>query len=320
VSYGSTLRLLGAIARGRPLSICTTDGNYIAPPDFMCLATAECAAHGAAYMVWSCWEPAFRDALAGSVARYHDFLRTNEHLFIGNGADAEIVLLWPYENWLRRSDCPTASLARELSAANLQYRVVTESQLDKGALPTNCLIVHAAEEDFVRPTTAAKLRACEAAGGRVAAVTLKPAAVRAGAETNRLSVTNSGPLSVAGLRELLDPPSVTVKNQPGVRAVVDRTSGGQCLLHLYNLNVARTDSYRDQVTPAENVEVTWYLPVRQQDMKEIQLLTPDEQGISGSVKCASTKVATRLGDRVKVEFVVPKLWIWTMVQAEAGGR
>src|SRR4029079_4961916 len=109
VSYAGTLRMIQAIANDRPLSVCTTDGDYFTPPGLMTLAIAECAAHDASYLVWSCWDEKFRAHSAAAVAQYHQFLADQTHLVARSQPVSDLLLIWPYENWLRRDDCPTAS-------------------------------------------------------------------------------------------------------------------------------------------------------------------------------------------------------------------
>ncbi len=310
VSYGSTLRLLHAIT-SQPLSVCTIDGNYTAPADFMCLATAECKAHDAAYMVWSCWDPAFRSGLAASVARYQDFIRTNEGMFVCAGPVSEILLVWPYQNWLHQRDCLTAMLARELSAANLQYSVTTDSRLkDYGpnsGLKSYRMIIYAAEEGLGPKVPLKMLEEYQRGGGIVRPVFAKP-----GGKISPLGLANAVPVSVASLPGMLDERIVAITNQPGVRAALRVMPGRGFVLHLYNLNVTRKDTYQDEVIPAENVNVELYLPDLQADVECIRILTPDENGSRGEVKFS--RLPTKKG--VKLEFVVPKIWIWTVAKVE----
>ncbi len=297
VSYASTLRLIHAIGNGRPLAICTTDGDYIAPVNLMALSIAECTAHDAAYMVWSCWEPAFRDSLAASVARYHNFLEAHAGLFSNSQSVADVLLIWPYENWLNRDVCLTAQLARELSAHNVQYEVITEADLTVQRLKGYPAVAFAAEEGFVRKVTPDTLRAYEEQGGAVMPVS--SVASRAGGITFNLDP----------LKKTMGSASVALQGPLGVRAVARRTQDGEYLLHLYNLNVMRTDKYHDAVTPAENVRVSWLLPVGAPDMNRVNFLTANPQGTSGRQECTSST----LNGRTRLDFVVPKLWVWTVV-------
>jgi len=71
------LALVHAVANGRPLSICTRMAITSVPRDDG-LAIAECAAHDAAYMSWTCWEPQYRKAFAAGLACYQES-STNTH-------------------------------------------------------------------------------------------------------------------------------------------------------------------------------------------------------------------------------------------------
>ena len=123
-------------------------------------------------------------------------------------------------------------------------------------------------------------------------------------------------MDVNQLKTSLIPPLVTVTGPPGVRAVVRRTKSGDYLLHIYSLNVARKDTYHDEVIPAENVKLEWYLPEVKRDMKSFQLLTPDNSGTSTEVKFTKTGVE----NGVKLTFVIPKLTIWTIAEAKITGK
>jgi hypothetical protein len=87
-------------------------------------------------------------------------------------------------------------------------------------------------------------------------------------------------------------------------------------LHLYNLGVTRTDTYHDEATVAKNVNVIWYLADGQRDVKSIKLFSPDREATVGEVKLTQTVADGRL----KLEFVVPNLWVWTVVRPEFGRK
>ncbi len=302
VSYAGPLRMLHAINNGRPLSICTIDGNYTAPAGFMKLAIAECAAHDAAYMVWSCWELAARTALEENVAAYHDFMRKHEKLFVDSRSAPEMLLIWPSENWVRTRDCATASLARELSAANLQYDVVTESDLSAGVLRQYRMVIYATAEPMARKATMEVFGAYKKGGGRVIPLSLKAGAT---AGTNDV-------MTVARLQQMLKTPAVTVTGAAGVRAVMRQSNAGAPLLHVYNLDVARKDAYHDTVKPVKDVKITWRLPPEAEAITDLRLLTPDDEATSGEV--AFMRIIENGG--VKFELVVPELRQWTVVVAK----
>jgi len=312
VSYGSTLRLIHSLDHGRPLSICTTDGDYIGPPNLMGLAIAECTAHDAAYMVWSCWEPAYRSGFAAGVNRYHAFLANHRERFDHSQAVPELLLLWPYENWVHESQCRTAELARELSAANLQYEVVVEADLTASRLRGVQTVVRCGAEALARPASRELLQAFERRGGRVISIGTAPQTSRTDKAAAASPAGRSAKWDLTNLIQALGTNAVTVESGAGVRAVVRRARSGEYLLHLYNLNVTRQDTYHDRVEPVENVRVSWRLPAGGQEPRMLQLFTPDESGTSGSVDAHWHKVE----NEIRVAFIIPRIWLWTIVSAE----
>jgi hypothetical protein len=104
--------------------------------------------------------------------------------------------------------------------------------------------------------------------------------------------------------------SVVLRSSPGVRSVL-RRSGGANILHLYNLNVRRTDNYHDRVTAAGPVQVLWVLPAGSKAPGSLTCSTPDPEGTGGPLSFTSSET----NGRVRLEFSVPKLWIWSMVVA-----
>lgn len=297
-SYASTIKMVHAIGHGRPISACTiANGNYTTPPNMMKLAIAECAANDAAYMVWACWDEHYRQANAKSVRQYHDFMGKHQDLFKDTKPISDVALIWPYDNWLQRDDCPTAALARSLSASDMQYDVVTEDDLTAAKLSQYRYAIRAVEEAPQKPQTQKLLSHFSKSGGRTIVLVQsgEPAGPRDGYG--------------AGFRF-----PVTVSNSFGVRASV-RRSKACLLLHLYNLNVVRIDDYNDKVEPADKVTVSWLLPkgTNLTGLK-LQCLTPDTEGYAGNLPYTKAKE----GDRTRIDFTVPSLHIWSVIRAECG--
>jgi hypothetical protein len=127
-------------------------------------------------------------------------------------------------------------LVRELSRANLQFRVVCEEDL------ANALAAADAPRVLVIESNAAlgeadrvPIEKYRAGGGRV--------------------VSCEGKTWSADVREAVKSPAIVVDGPPTVRAVM-RTKGKRTIVHLLNLNVARVSSFEDRVTPAEQLRLT----------------------------------------------------------------
>lgn len=154
ISYAPTLKMIHAIGHGKPISACTiAPGNYITPPTMMQLAIAECAANDAAYMVWACWDEQYRKINEQAVRQYHDFMGKHPDLFGETAPVSDVALIWPYERWLERDDCPTAYLAQSLSAGNAQYDAIAEDDLTPAKLARYRIAVWAAGEAPLKPKT-----------------------------------------------------------------------------------------------------------------------------------------------------------------------
>ena len=298
VSYAQNLRMISALRRGKYLNACTlTPGDYTTPPNLMQLAVAECTAHDASYLVWSCWDPAQRSRMERSAAQYHDFLDRNAGLLEKTTPVSDLLLIWPYDRWLDRPDCPSAALAGELSAANVQYDVAVESDVNDSLLSRYPLVAFDRSEGPLNSPTLALLDAYRRGGGKVVPVASGRRNIAAG--TNAPFV----PFDASHL-------SLTVRSSPGVR-VSARRSGDSFLLHLYNLNVRKTDRYHDSVTPVGPVQVSWTLPRGAGAPVTLTCATPDRDGFTGSLPFRNV---SRKG-RVRMEFTVPNLRIWSLVVA-----
>ena len=291
ISYAPTIKMVHAIGHNKPLSVCTiANSSYITPPNMMKLAIAECTSQDAAYMVWACWDKQYREANEQSVKQYHDFLEKHSDLFKNSKPISDTVLIWPYDNWLEREDCPIIYLAQYLSANNILYDSVIEDNLTAAKLLQYKNAVWSTDEP---PHNAATNKMLEDF-------------VRSGRKTFAVTMLNKT------FAELNITPSVSIKSVPGVRASACKSQQGY-LLHLYNLNVMWQDAYHDKVEPAGEVEVSWLLPkgVEANGLKLI-CLTPDKEGSSGKIPFKKSKS----GDRTKIAFTVPKLYIWNVIYAE----
>lgn len=300
ISYAQTLRMLPAISRGKHINVCTlASGDYTTPPNLMKLAIAECAAHDASYVVWSCWDPAHRPRLEKSVKAYHDFLDLNADILGGSAPASEVLLIWPYGRWIEREDCPTAYAAREMSSLNIQYDVVTEDGLSPDRLAGYRAAVYAAAEGPLAPAAQAVLEAFRRKGGRVVALVPEK---EAGAfpAASRASLT----------AEIRDRPAV-VQSPAGVR-LTTRARGTKHLMHVYNLNVVKKDSYHDEATAAGPVQISWLLPSGAGAVRRLTCLTPDPEGTSGRIAFKKTLV----DGRQLLSFGIPELRIWSVIVAD----
>lgn len=154
ISYAGTIKMIHSVGRDLPLVVCTiAHGNYWTPPHQRNLAIAECTAHNAAYMVWSCWDEQYRGAMSNEVEKYHNFIDKNTDLLASTKSVSNVLLIFAYNNWLKTDKCHTAELAFELSSRNIQYDVAVEGLVTAEKLKKYAAVVfHTAEEEFKKST------------------------------------------------------------------------------------------------------------------------------------------------------------------------
>ena len=293
VEYGPTYALLQAISHGKPLVACTiADGDYHTPPNLVRLAMAEAAAHNASYLSWPTWPENERQRMIATIRPQADLLRANEKLLNETRARRDVTLFLPFRRWLETDECVAASLAAELSRANIQFEVLSEEQFDLSNLnsakshPPFLLVESLSILNEKEKATAKEF---ELEGGQVIAADQTK---DFSAEVKRLGK-----------------PSVELTAPNTVRAVV-RDQPKRTMVHLLNLNVQRLSSFQDKVQPAENVRVT--CRVLFDGVHSVRALTADKDGTSGSVSF-STKSE---GNETLVEATLPRLEIATILLIE----
>jgi hypothetical protein len=132
VEYGPAYQMLRAIAHGKPLvAVTLADGDYHTPANLMRLATAEAAAHGASYLSWPTWPAEQRDKMIAAVRPEADLLREHADLLNDTKPCVDALLVLPFQRWVDSADCPELGTARALAAANVQFEVVCEEDLEK---------------------------------------------------------------------------------------------------------------------------------------------------------------------------------------------
>jgi hypothetical protein len=255
--------------------------------------------------MWPTWPEAQRKRMAETIRPQADFQR--EHFKLLNGVEPrrDVTLFLPFRRWVESKRCVASELAAKLSAANIQYAVVTEDDLVRvvtpapGSVPAAGGIRTAAgtpvkrvvlvESRFVlQPAEAAALAKFEQAGGLVVAAD----------EGDWMKTLDA---SLSRSLELTGPPTV--------RAVV-RDQAGRTVVHLYNLAIERLSSFEDKVTPAADLSIRVRVPMAA--VKSVTLLSADAKATTGPI---SQTTDPSSGD-LFVEFKVPKLAISSMAVIE----
>ena len=262
VEYGPTYKMLHAISRGKPVVAVTIAGNdYHTPPNLMRLAMAEAAAHNASYLSWPTWPEAQRKRMVDAIRPQADFLRRKEEWLNDAPIRADVVVFLPFRRWVQSDSCPTGDIAAALTKANLQYKVISES--DFSLAPTNGrLPVLVVESRAVfSPDEQTKVETFEQAGGHVVVA-------------DRQGWTESLSKHFGLMTDVCRGPET-------VRMVV-HDHPKRTVVHLYNLDIQRLASFEDQVTPATDVSVAVRTPFKK--ISFAHLSTADEGGSSGEIR------------------------------------
>ena len=293
VEYGPTYALLQAISHGKPLVACTiADGDYHTPPNLVRLAMAEAAAHNASYLSWPTWPENERQRMIATIRPQADLLRTNEKLLNETRARRDVTLFLPFRRWLETDECVAASLAAELSRANIQFEVLCEDQFDLSNLnstKSHSPVLLVESLSILNEKEKAAVKQFEQGGGQVIAADQSKNFC---AELKRLKA-----------------PSLELTAPNTVRAIV-RDQVKLTIVHLLNLNIQRLSSFQDKVQPAENVRVTCRIPSK--DIRSVRALTADKDGTGGSLDFSTQPE----GDDTLVELTLPRLEIATILLIE----
>jgi hypothetical protein len=305
VEYGPTYAQLKALSRGIPVvaNVLAEADNHT-PPDLARLAMAEAAAHGASYLMWPTWPEAQRKRMAETIRPQADLQREHSNLLNGAEPRRDVTLFLPFRRWVESKRCVASELAAKLSAANIQYAVVTEDDLVRvltpapGSVPAGGIRTAAGtpvkrvflveSKSVLQPAEVAALEKFEQAGGLLVAAD----------EGDWMKTLDT---SLSRSLELTGPPTV--------RAVV-RDQPSRTIVHLYNLAIERLSSFDDKVTPAADLSLRVRVPMP--EVKSVSLLSADT-GVTGGPIAYTIDPSS--GDLV-VEFKVPKLAVSSLVVIE----
>jgi hypothetical protein len=209
-----------------------------------------------------------------------DLLRAHQELLNDARPRADVILFLPFRRWVETDQCPAVALAAALTAANVQYEVVSEDSLSPAALddPRQVLLVES--QAVLTPAERAAVDAFQESGGRVVA-----------ADDVRW---------LARLTEAVRPASLSLSAPPSVRAVM-YNQPLRAVIHLYNLNIERLSSFEDKVTAAANIRLTAGVPFPY--IRSVGVHSADAGTFTGPLKFISTID----GADTVVEFTLPQL-------------
>lgn len=305
LEYGPTLRQLHAISHGRPVvaNVLAEADNHT-PPNLVRLAMAEAAAHNASYLSWPTWPENQRRRMIRTIRPQADLLRKNEKFLNDTQPRRDIILFLPFRRWTETTRCIPSELAGQLTAANMQYSVVSEDDLvatvtpksgDGPAAPVRTAAGAPVRQVFLvesrsvlQPTEAAALEKFESSGGLIIAAD----------EGDWMKSVQSA------LR-----PSLELHGPPTVRAVV-RDQPNRTMVHLYNLAIERLSSFEDKVHPVSDVKLRVRVPLS--EVRSVSAISADPQATRGKVAFTHKQE----GRGTLVEMTVPHLDISTILVIE----
>jgi hypothetical protein len=294
VEYGPTFKQLHAISHGKPIVAVTLAGaDYHTPPNLMRLAMAEAAAHQASYLSWPTWPEENRERMIAAVRPQADFLRENEAALNDAAARADVILFLPFRRWLETDQCTASSLAAALTNANVQYIVVSEDNLRLLCQPHGAKAFLIESRNVLEPDEAKLVAAFEQTGGRTI-------------------VADNGDW-LRQVKGAVGAPSVVVDGPSTVRAVAydqqDRT-----IVHLYSLNIQRSSSFEDRVTPV--TDLTLGVTVPWDAAATVVARTADRLGSSGPLKFKENKQ----GSNGRLDIAIPRLEISALIVIQRSER
>jgi len=246
-----TYAQLQAIIHDKPLvAVTVAEGDYHTPPNLVRLAMCEAAAHKTGYMVWSTWPEEQRARMIAAISPCADWLRTHAELINASTPRQDVLVFFPFRNWVNTKDCAVTKIAQTLTAANGQYAVVSEENLS--ATLNTAKVVLLEDRKVCTQEETALLSAYEQNGGTCITATDKDWLKQV------QQATQGGSLQ-------LDAPET-------VRAVV-RDTKDKTIVFLYNLNMERLSSFEDKVTPVPASSMKILLP--RSGITSVTLSSPD---------------------------------------------
>jgi hypothetical protein len=291
LEYGPTYEQLTAISHGKPIvAVCLADSDYHTPPNLVRLAMAEAAAHGCSHLWWPVWPEAERHRMSATVRPEALFLREHAGLLSDGVPRCDVLLLLPINDYLRTAECKTSQDAARLTAANISYRVQTVEELEAPSYPPqppkviltpNGVALSSSQTDKLRN--------------------------RFGSQAKWL---NTGDTNWLAQVKIAAPPiSIQGESSKFIRATLHDKKNG-AILHLLNLNIVKSSSFQDKVTPAVGLQISTSVPSK--EVHHVRAFTADSEATSGDLAFSEQ----RNGKDTTLSFKLPRLDIHTIVLVE----
>lgn len=251
---------LHAISHQKPIvAVTIAEADYHTPPNLICLAMTEAAAHQASYMLWATWPDEMRPKMVAAVRPYADWLRSHADLLNAMMPRNDVMLFLPFRQWVNTESCAVSELAAQLSRRNIQYGVFSEDDFES-TLSAKPRVLLMEKLDVLIQRERETLASFEKSGGKV--------------------MTSDSSKWVESLLKEVGQPSLCIEGPETVRGIVADLPG-MTAVWLYNLNVQRLSSYEDKVIPAEDLAIRVRVPFTRVD--SVILSSADKDAPSGKV-------------------------------------
>jgi len=251
---GPVYSLLNAILGGKPLvAVTIADSDYHTPPNLTNLAIFEGFAHQTNYMLWPTWQEQYRDKMMQAVRPFVLWLQKHKGLFEQSQPRQDVLLYFPFEQWVHNKECKELDITRELRRRNIQFGVASEENFEEAF--KNATIIIATHQDFTPSSQKNSiLKLCEMH------------------KKHFIEVKNTS--FVKEVEKCLTTPSIKLQSDGSIRGILRDTPDG-VILFLYNLGVEKVSSYEDKVFSVSSVSVSVRIPSYK--VSKITLSIPDRE-------------------------------------------
>lgn len=246
--------LVNSIIGSKPLVAVTIgDGDYHTPPNLTNLAIFEAFTRGTNYMLWPTWEEAHRQKMIQAIRPFVQWLKKYAPMITPAKHRYDVLLYFPFEQWIKQNDCIELNIARQLTQSNIPYAVASEENFEK-YFPSASIVL-ASTPSFMLPSQSISISdLCQ--------------------KNNITFIDASKTTFLSELQKHLLYPSLTITPNETVRGVIKETPDIVYIL-LYNLNVERLSSYEDKIQPARDLSIS--VNISNPSVEKIIFSTPDEE-------------------------------------------
>lgn len=246
-----TYDLVNSVIGKQLVAVTIGDGDYHTPPNLTKLAIFEAFTRNTNYMLWPTWEESKRDIMIKTISPFVKWLKQIYPELIDSKDIYDVMLYFPFEEWINHPECRDLEIARILTKENIPYIVASEGNFNNHFPKTKIIIStnpNAIPPQFTLPLS----ELC--------------------AKNNKVFIDASNNSFLASLKNCLPEPSLKLNPNNGLRAVI-KEKQDKIFILIYNLNIERISTYEDKVTPAKNIHIS--IKITQPEIEKILVLTPD---------------------------------------------